>query len=46
MKLIKELTNEDFGLKNKKIEEYRVRKAARAVLFDKKGKKSIVLLAR
>lgn len=42
MKLIKELTNKDVGLKNKKIDEYRVRKAARAVVFDKNGKVAIL----
>ena len=42
MKLIKELTNEDVGLKNKKVEEYRVRKAARAVVFSKDGKVAIL----
>lgn len=42
MKLIKELSNKDVGLKNKKITEYRVRKAARAVVFDKQGKVAIL----
>lgn len=42
MNLIKELTNEDVGLKNKKVQEYRVRKAARAVVFDKEGKVAIL----
>lgn len=42
MKLIKELTNKDVGLKNKKVSEYRVRKAARAVVFDKQGKVAIL----
>ena len=42
MKLIKELTNKDVGLKNKKIAEYRVRKASRAVVFGKDGKVAIL----
>ena len=42
MKLLKELTNKDFGLKNKKVDEYRLRKAARAVVFDKDGKVAIL----
>lgn len=42
MKLLKELTNQDFGLKNKKVDEYRLRKAARAVVFDKEGKVAIL----
>lgn len=42
MKLIKELTNKDVGLKNKKVPEYRVRKAARAVVFDREGKVAIL----
>ncbi len=42
MKLIKELTNQDLGFKNKKVEEYRVRKAVRAVVFNKDGKVAIL----
>ena len=42
MKLNKELTNKDVGLKNKKIAEYRVRKASRAVVFGKDGKVAIL----
>ena len=42
MKLIKELTNKDVGLKNKKVPEYRVRKAVRAVLFARDGKVAIL----
>jgi 8-oxo-dGTP pyrophosphatase MutT (NUDIX family) len=42
MKLIKELTNKEVGLKNKKVSEYRVRKAARAVVFAKDGKVAIL----
>ncbi len=42
MKLIQELTNNDIGLRNKKVTEYRVRKAARAVVFGKDGKVAIL----
>ena len=42
MKLITELTNKDVSLKNKKVSEYRVRKAARAVVFGKDGKVAIL----
>lgn len=42
MKLIKELTNKDVGLKNKRVNEYNVRKAARAVVFGKDGKVAIL----
>lgn len=42
MNLIKELTNKDVGLKNKKVAEYRVRKASRAVVFGKDGKVAIL----
>jgi 8-oxo-dGTP diphosphatase len=46
MKLLKELTNEDVGLKNKKVSEYRIRRAARAVVFGKDGKVAILHASR
>lgn len=42
MNLIKELTNDDVGLRNKKVEGYRIRKAVRAVVFGKDGKVAIL----
>ncbi len=46
MKLLKELTNKDLSLKNKKVSEYRVRKAVRAVVFGKDGKVAILDVSR
>ena len=46
MRLITELTNKDVSLKNKKVVEYRVRKAARAVVFGKDGKVAILHVSK
>lgn len=42
MKLIKELTNRDLGFEEKKASKYTIRKAARAVVFDKEGRIAIL----
>ncbi len=42
MNIIKEIKDADFGLKEKKNTEYTIRKAARAVVFNKEGKVAIL----
>ncbi len=46
MKLIKEITNKDIGVPNKKEVKYRIRKAVRAVLFGKDNKVAILFASK
>lgn len=44
MKLLKKITDKDLGHREKKNVKYRTRRAARAIVFDKKNKNKIAIL--
>ncbi len=46
MELLKEIYNKDIGVKNQKSVTYTVRKAARAILFDKENKVAMLFVSR